>query len=148
MVSVKGDESKGKKKYLALLVNTVNLGPSSVASLQLYTGKSEMSSQSIASFPCMIMRDLAVDVVGYVSLGDTVRAGGTNPGHDRSQVTKEVTIISRQGATGESELARTIMRKKGVSVLQESDQHEPVVDPGENIILGSRIRLIDTTYQR
>jgi len=114
---------------LALFVDTVNLGPSSVASLELDTGKSETSPQSIAGFPGMVMRDLAVDMVGDVGLRDTVRARGSDPGHDRSKVTKEVTIVSRQGTTGESELARTIMREEGVGVLQESDQHEPVVDP-------------------
>ena len=77
----------------------------------------------------MVVRDLAVDMVGDVSLGDTVRAGGSNPGHYGSEVTKEVTVISRQGTTGECKLAHTIMREEGVGVLQESDQHEPVVDP-------------------
>jgi len=70
-----------------------------------------------------------MDMMGDVSLRNTMRAGGSNPGHDRSEVTKEVTIISCQGTTGESELARTIVREEGVSVLQEGDQHEPVVDP-------------------
>lgn len=113
---------RGKSKYLALLVDTVNLGPSSVASLQLDTGPSETSPQSISGFPGMVMRDLAVDVVGNMSLRDTVGAGSSNPGHDGSKVTKEITIIGRQGTTGESELAGTIMREEGVGVLQESDQ--------------------------
>jgi hypothetical protein len=128
-----GKKSNWKLKYLALLVDTVNLTPSRVASLQLNTGASEASSQSISGFPGMVVRDLAVDVVGDVSLGYTMRAGGGDPGHDKSEVTKEVTIICRQGTTGESELASTIMGEEGIGVLQESDQHEPMIDPGEDI---------------
>jgi len=114
---------------LALLIDTVNLGPSRVTSLQLDTGTSETSPQSIGGFPGMVMRDLAVDMVGNVSLRDTVCAGGGDPGHDRSKVAKEVTVVSRQGTTGESELSWAVMREEGVGVLQESDQDEPVVNP-------------------
>ena len=79
----------------------------------------------------MVMWDLAVDVVSDVSLGDAVGTGGSDPGHDGSKAAKEVAIIGRQSATGEGELAGAIMRKEGVGVLQEGDQHEPVVNPGE-----------------
>jgi hypothetical protein len=120
-------------KYLALLVDAVNFTPSSVATLEVETGTSETSPQSITGFPCVVMRDLAVDMVSDVSLRDTVCAGGSDPGHDGSEITEEVTVISRQSATGESELAGAIMRDEGVRVLQESDQHEPVVDPGETL---------------
>jgi len=77
----------------------------------------------------MVMRDLAVDMVSDVGLRDAVGTGGTNPGHNGSEVTKEIAIVGRQGTTGEGELARTIMWEEGVSVLQERDQHEPVIDP-------------------
>ena len=63
------------------------------------------------------MRDLAVDVVGDMSLRDTMGTCGSDPGHDRSEVTKEVAIIGRQGPTRESELASTIVREEGVCVL-------------------------------
>ena len=79
----------------------------------------------------MVVGNLAVNMVGDMSLRDTVRAGGGDPGHDGSEITEEVTIISGQGTTGKSELAGTVMRKEGVSVLQESDQYKPVVDPGK-----------------
>lgn len=75
------------------------------------------------------MGNLAVDMVGDVGFRDTVCTGGSDPGHDGSKVAEEIAIISGQGTTGESELAGTIMRNEGVSVLQESDQHKPVVDP-------------------
>jgi hypothetical protein len=94
------------------------------------------------------MRDLAVDVVGDVGLRDTVRAGGSDPRHSRSKVTKEVTVISRQSATGESELSRTIMREEGVGMLQESDQHEPVVNPGRTLVCNLEKGWVDVTYQR
>ena len=82
-------------EYLALLVHTVNLSPSSVASLKLDTGTSETSPQSIGGFPGVVVRDLTVDMVGDMSLRDTVGAGGSDPGHERSEVTKEVTIVCR-----------------------------------------------------
>ena len=78
------------------------------------------------------MRDLAVDVVGDVSLRDTMGAGCGDPGHDRSKATKEVTVIGRQGTPRESELGSTIVREEGVGMLQESDQHEPVINPGDD----------------
>jgi len=114
---------------LALLVDTINLTPTGVASLKLDAGASETSSQGIAGFPGMVMRDFAVNVMGNVGLRDTMGAGSSDPSHDRSEVTKEVTIVSRQGTTRESELAGTIVREEGVGVLQESDQHEPVINP-------------------
>lgn len=118
----RGNESNRRKaKYLALLVDTVNLSPSRVTSLQLDAGMRETGPQGIAGFPGMIMRDLTVDMMGDMGLRDTVRAGGSDPGHDRSKITKEVTIISRQGTTRESELGGAVMRKEGVGVLQEGD---------------------------
>ena len=77
------------------------------------------------------MRDLAVDMVGDVGLRDTMSAGGSDPSHGGSEVTKEVTVISGQGTAGEGELADTIMWNEGVGVLQKRDQHEPMVDPGK-----------------
>jgi len=96
----------------------------------------------------MVMRDLAVDMVGHVSLRDTVGAGGSDPGHERSKVTKEITVIGGQGTAGESELSWTIMREEGVGVLQESDQHEPVVDPEKTLVSNLEKGWIDVTYQR
>jgi len=106
---------------LAQLVDTVNLTPSRVASLKVDTGTSEKSPQSIGGFPGMVMRDLAMDMVGNVSLRNAVCASGSNPGHNGSEVAEKVTIISCQGTTGESELSRTVMREEGVGVLQESN---------------------------
>lgn len=80
------------------------------------------------------MGNLAVDVMGDVCLRDTVCTGSSDPGHDGSKVAEEVTIVSGQGTTGESELVGTIMRNEGVGVLQESDQHKPVVDPRETLV--------------
>jgi len=96
----------------------------------------------------MVVRDLAVDVVGNVSFRDAMRAGGSDPGHDRSKVTKEVTVISRQGTTGESELPWAIVREEGVGMLQESDQDEPVVNPGKTLVCNSEKGRVDVTYQR
>ena len=143
-----GGRSVEKEEYLALLVDTVNLTPSGVASLQLDAGTSETSSQGVCGFPGMVMRDLAVDMVGNVGLRDAVGAGGSDPGHDGSEVTKEVTIVRRQGTTRESELISTIVREEGVCVLQESDHHKPMIDPGNDINPGSPPDKIHDTYQR
>lgn len=82
----------------------------------------------------MVMRDLAVDMVGDVGLRDTMRAGSSDPGHDGAEVTKEVTVVGGQSTAGEGELAGTIMGKKGIGMLQERDQHEPVVNPDEALV--------------
>ena len=65
----------------------------------------------------MVMRDLTVNMVGDMSLRDAVGTGGSNPGHERSEVTKEVTIICCQGTTRERKLALTVMREEGIGVL-------------------------------
>ena len=137
-----------EKKYLALLVDTVNLTPSGITSLQLDAGMSEAGPQGVGSFPGMVMRDLAVDMVGNVSLRDPVGAGGGDPGHDRSEVTKEVTIVSRQGTTGESELVSTVVGEEGVGMLQESDQHEPMVNPGNIVNPESPPDRLHVTYHK
>ena len=41
----------------------------------------------------MVMRDLAVDVMGDVGFRDTMGAGGSDPGHDGSEITKEAAIV-------------------------------------------------------
>jgi len=79
------------------------------------------------------MGDLAVDVVGNVGLRDAVSTGSRDPGHDGSKVAKQVTIVGRQGTTRESKLASAIVREEGIGVLQESNKHEPVVDPVNDV---------------
>ena len=96
----------------------------------------------------MVMRDFAVDVMGNVGLRDTMGAGSSDPSHDRSEVTKEVTIVSRQGTTRESELVGTIVREEGVGVLQESDHHEPVINPGNDVSFKPPLDKIHAIYQR
>ena len=77
----------------------------------------------------MVVRDLAAEMVGNVSLGDTVSGGSTEPCHEASTVTEELTVQSGKGTTGEVELGSTVVGEQGVSVLQEGDENEPVVDP-------------------
>ena len=77
----------------------------------------------------MVVRDLAVDMVEYMSLRNTVCCACTNPTHQATQVTKQATVESCQSATGERELRRAVVGKNGVSVLKERDENEPVVNP-------------------
>lgn len=69
-----------------------------------------------------------------------MRSMGTNPTHNRAAVAQQVTIQSSKGTPGESEFRGTIMRKDRISVLQERDEHQPVVHP---VNLGSTRRIID-----
>lgn len=77
----------------------------------------------------MVMGDLAADVMEDVGLGDSVGSMGTNPSHDASAVTEQVSVKGGKSTTSESELGGTVMREEGVGVLQEGDQHKPVVNP-------------------
>ena len=79
------------------------------------------------------MRDLAGDVVQDVSLRNSVGSMRANPGHNGTQITKEVTVQGCKGATGKGELGGTIMGEKRVGVLQEGDQDKPVVDPNHSM---------------
>ena len=114
----------------ALLEDAVHLRPATGPALELDAGLSEAAAQGSSGLPCVVVRDLAVDVVEDVSLRDAVGGGGTDPAHDAAEVTEEVAVKSGQGSTGEGELGGTVVGQQGVGVLQESDQDEPVVDPG------------------
>ena len=77
----------------------------------------------------MVVGDLAAKMVSDVGLGDTVSGGSTEPCHEASTVTEELTVQSGKGTTGEVELGSTVVGKQGVGVLQEGDEDKPVVDP-------------------
>ena len=76
------------------------------------------------------MRDLARDVVYDMGLGDTMSGVSPNPSHELATVTQKATVEGSQSTTGERKLWGTVVRENGISMLQESDQHQPVVDPG------------------
>jgi hypothetical protein len=65
----------------------------------------------------------------YMGFGDAIRSMGANPTHNRAAVAQQVTIQGSKGTPGESEFRGTIMRKDRISVLQERDEHQPVVHP-------------------
>lgn len=75
------------------------------------------------------MGNLAANVMSNVRLGDTVSGASTNPSHKAAEITKQVTIERGESTTGEGELAGVVVGEKGVSVLEERDQDEPVVNP-------------------
>ena len=76
------------------------------------------------------MRDLAGNVVHDMSLGDTMSCVSPNPSHNFATVTHKAAVERSQSATRESKLWRTVVRENGIGMLQECDQHHPVVDPG------------------
>jgi hypothetical protein len=75
------------------------------------------------------MRNLAGKVMQDVGLRYTVSGVRANPSHNATTVTEEVAVQSGKGSAGKSELRGTVMRKEGVGVLQEGDQHKPMIDP-------------------
>lgn len=77
----------------------------------------------------MIVGDFAADMVEDVGLGDTVGSMRSDPGHDTAEITKKLTVEGSKSTTGEGKLGSTVVRKEWVGVLQEGDQHEPVVNP-------------------
>ena len=52
-----------------------------------------------------------------------------NPTHKRSEVAKQITIKGCQSTTRECEFLRTIVRQQRIGMLQEGDEHQPVVHP-------------------
>ena len=75
------------------------------------------------------MRNLARKVMHDVGFRDTISGVCANPSHNASTVAKKATVQSGKGSAGKSELWGTVMRKEGIGMLQEGDQHKPVVDP-------------------
>lgn len=116
--------------YLALLVHTVDLCPATWPTLEVgVTIGAEELLESSASFPGVVMRDLARNVVQNVGLRDTMSSVGSDPAHETTKVTEEVAIKGGESTTGEGELWCAVVGKQRVGVLEERDQDEPVVDP-------------------
>jgi len=91
--------------------------------------KSKALAKRSGSFPSVVVRDFAGDVMKDVGLRDTVGSMSTNPSHDRATITEEVAVQSSQCTTRESELRSTVVREEGVGMLKECDEDKPVVDP-------------------
>ena len=89
------------------------------------------------------MRDLAGNVVHDMSFRDTMSCVSPNPSHDLATVTQKAAVERSQSATRESKLWRTVVRENGIGVLQERDQHQPVVHPE---IISQSIKMEDYTY--
>lgn len=114
---------------LALAEAAIHRRPAARSAVELDAGLSKTLAEGISSLPRVIVRDLAVDVVQDMGLGDAVRGRGTDPAHEAAEVAKEVAVQGREGTAGEGELGGAIVRESWVGVLQERDQDEPVVNP-------------------
>lgn len=75
------------------------------------------------------MGNFARKVMQDVGFRDTMSGMCANPGHNASTVAKKVAVQSGKGSTSKSELWSTVMGKEGVGMLQEGDQHKPMIDP-------------------
>ena len=64
-----------------------------------------------------------------VSLRDAVGEGTTEPSEERTGATEKRAVEGGECATLEVECGAAVVREVGVSVLEEGDQHEPMVDP-------------------
>lgn len=117
---------------LALADNPQSLAPSTGVALDEDSVPSQALVDSITGLPGVVVGDLAADVVGDVSLGDTVSGGGADPSGnlaDDARSAHEFTIEGRESTTGEGEGGGLVVRKSRVGVLEEGDEDEPVVDP-------------------
>ena len=75
------------------------------------------------------MRDLARKMMQDVGFRDTISGVCANPSHNTSIVAEKAAVQRSNRSTGKVEFWGTIMRKEGVGMLQEGDQHQPMVDP-------------------
>jgi len=75
------------------------------------------------------MRDLAGHMVRDMRLGDAMCSMGTKPAHQLAAIAHQVAIQGGQSTTGKRELGKAVMGDEGIGVLQECDQHQPVIDP-------------------
>lgn len=75
------------------------------------------------------MRDLRRYVMEDVSLRDTVRDDATEPSEEWTGSTEKRAVEGGECATLEIECGAAVVREERVCVLEEGDQHEPVVDP-------------------
>jgi hypothetical protein len=87
--------------------------------------------QGIASLPCIVVRDLAGNVVQDMSFCNTVGECCTQPGWDAAQVTEEFAVERRESAARERKLRSTVMGEDRVSMLEERYQDQPMVNPGQ-----------------
>ena len=75
------------------------------------------------------MWDLAVDMMRYMRLRDPMGECGCQPSHDRTRVSQKISIERCQCTSWKGKLARTVVWKEGISMLEECDQDNPVVYP-------------------
>lgn len=78
------------------------------------------------------MRNLARNVMQDVGFRNTISGVWGNPSHNASTVAEKVAVQSGKGSSGKGELWGTVMGKEGVGMLQEGDQHKPMIDPTSN----------------
>lgn len=96
----------------------------------------------------MVVRDLGRDMVRNVGLRDTVSEVRADPAHDAAAVAEEVAVERRKRTTGERELGGTVVGQERVGVLEEGDEHQPVVNPVTQLSTQNRYACPGKTYQR
>jgi len=77
----------------------------------------------------MVMWDLRRYVVEDVSLRNSVCEDATEPAEEWTSATEKRAVEGGERTTLEVECGAAVVREVGVSVLEEGDQNEPVVDP-------------------
>ena len=89
----------------------------------------EAAADRVGRVPSVVVRDLARDVVCDVRLGDAVRRPRAEPAPEAARAAEQIAVDGREGAAGEGEGAGAVVGEERVSVLEEGDEDEPVVDP-------------------
>jgi hypothetical protein len=69
-----------------------------------------------------------------MSFRDTMGHSRTKPGGDAAKIAEETAVKSSKRTTGESELGSAIVWDEGISVLEERNQDQPVIDPVTQMI--------------
>ena len=112
--------NKKEIAHLAVPVRLVERDPHVL--LRLVVVRTEELLKSLCGLPGVVVGDLGGNVVGNVSLADTVE-------NVRANGSKEVSVNGSKSSTGKGPLVGRVVGQDGVGVLEVGDENEPVVNP-------------------
>lgn len=90
--------------------------------------------ESCVGLPCVVVRDLAGDVVSDVGLGDTMGKSladcAHNPAND-AWASHKVTVECAESTTGEGVCGCAVVGEQRIGVLEEGDHDEPATNQSQ-----------------
>jgi len=114
---------------LALFEDAIHLGPAASTTIEVNTPLRKLLLERRTSLPSIVVGYLAGHMVEDVGLRDAIGGVGTEPGHDAAAVAEEVAVEGGESTAREGEFGGAVVREKGVGVLKECDEDEPLIDP-------------------